>query len=189
MCARYCANCCKTEILIAKTINLDSIILQMGCYVAETSLKVVTCARYKESIRRINMAERDLNHQDKQNYDAVLRIVNASNLLDNIAEAHASKCYVELMKSVIDSYLDKSLDPLIRIEKLWKVVFFLRYWCQWILVNCQCSLKDNFITYNAYMCIEIKVHSLIAFLMTVRYQPNKDSVSFLTWLLRLQSCE
>ena len=53
-----------------------------------------------------------INHQDKQNYDTVLRIVNASHLLDNIAEARATKCYVGLMKSVIDSYLDKSLDPL-----------------------------------------------------------------------------
>lgn len=116
-----------------------------------------------------------------------MRIVIASHLLDNIAEACATKCYIELMKFIIDSYLNKSLDPLERTEKLWNVVFFLRYWCQWILVNCQCSLKDNFITYNAYMCIEINAHSLITFLMTVRDQLNEDSASFLPWLLGSQS--
>ena len=84
--------------------------------------------------------------------------MDASHLLDNIAEARATKCYVGLMKSTIDSYLDKSLDPLKRIEKLWNVVFFLRCWRQWIRVNCQCTLKDNFITYNAYMYIEINAH-------------------------------
>lgn len=163
------------------------IILRMGCYVAEGNHLRKIQTKYQKD--QHGLREQDLNHQDKQNYDAVLRIVNASHLLDNIAEAHATKCYVELMKSVIDSFLDKSLDPLVRIEKLWSVVFFLRYWRQWILVNCQCSLKDNFITYNAYMCIEINAHSLITFLMTVRDQLNKDSASFLPWLLGSQSCE
>ena len=166
-----------------------SITLRMGCYVAEGSHLCKIQTKYHKD--QHGLRERDLNHQDKQNYDAVLRIVNVSHLLDNIAEARATKCYVGLIKSVIDSYLDKSLDPLIRIEKLWNVVFFLRYWRQWILVNCQCSLKDNFITYNAYMCTEINAHSLITFLMTVRDQLNKDSTSasFLPWLLGSQSCE
>ena len=161
-----------------------SITLRMGCYVAEGSHLRKIQTKYQKD--QHGLRERDLNHQDKQNYDAVLRIVNASHLLDNIAEARATKCYVGLIKSVIDSYLDKSLDPLIRIEKLWNVVFFLRYWRQRILVNCRCSLKDNFIT---YMCTEINAHSLITFLMTVRDQLNKDSASFLPWLLGSQSCE
>ena len=164
-----------------------SIALRIGCYVAEGSHLRKIQTKYNKD--QHGLRERDLNHQDKQNYDAVLRIVIASHLLHNIAEAQATKCYVGLMKSVIDSYLDKSLDPLERIEKLWSVVFFLRYWRQWILVNCQCSLKNNFITYNAYMCIEINAHSLITFLMTVRDQLSKDSASFLPWLLGSQSCE
>lgn len=121
----------------------------MGRYVAEGSHLHKIQTKYQKD--QHGLRERDLNHQDKQNYNAVLRIVNASHLLDNIAaKAHPTKFYVGLMKSVIDSYLDKSLEPLIRIEKLWNVVFFLRYWRQWILVNCQYSLRDNFITYNAY---------------------------------------
>jgi len=74
----------------------------MGRYVVESSHLHKIQTKYQHGLR-----ERDLNHQDKQNYDAVLTIVNVSHLLDNIAEAHATKCYVELMKSVIDSYLEK----------------------------------------------------------------------------------
>ena len=102
-----------------------SIAFRIGCYVAEGSHLRKIQTKYNKD--QHGLRERDLNHQDKQNYDAVLRIVNASHLLHNIAEAQATKCYVGLMKSVIDSYLDKSLDPLERIEKLWSVVFFLRY--------------------------------------------------------------
>ena len=119
----------------------------------------------------------------------VLRIVNASHLLDNIVKAHATKCYVELMKSVIDSYLEKKSWSTYKNREIVEGCILLKILAS-ILVNCQCSLKDNFITYNVYMCIEINAHSLITFLMTVCDQPNKDSASFLPWLLGSQSsCE
>ena len=70
------------------------------------------------------LRERDLDHRDKQNFNAVERIIKASHLLDKIPDAAGTSCYVNLMKSVIDSYLDKSLSPEERIEKIWFVVFF-----------------------------------------------------------------
>ena len=68
----------------------------------------------------------------------------------------------------MDSYLDKSLDATTRIHKAWYAVFFMRYWRQWLLLNKQYGLCANFVTSNAYKCIELNVHSIINIAMTLR---------------------
>ncbi len=52
---------------------------------------------------------RDLDHRDKQNFDAVLNIIKASNLLYNLPDAVGTQVYVEMIRCVLDCYLDKSL--------------------------------------------------------------------------------
>ena len=93
------------------------------------------------------LREKDIDHKDKQNYNAVLHIIRASHLLQNI---QATKQFVDIIQCVVDSYLDKKLNPIERINKIWYAVFFVRYWRQWIILHPQYSLK-NFITYNAYL--------------------------------------
>ena len=61
------------------------------------------------------LLEKDLNHHDRQNFDAVLHIINACPLLKDIPGAYATKCFIEIIQSVVDSYLDKSLDVICRI--------------------------------------------------------------------------
>ena len=68
---------------------------------------------------------RDIDHQDKQNFDAVGQLIKASHQLDDLPEAVGTKYYINVMKSVVDSYLDKSLDPAKRIEEIWHAAFFL----------------------------------------------------------------
>ena len=106
---------------------------------------------------------KDINHKEKQNFQALVNITSASHLLSKIPGANATKCYVELIQCVMDGHLDKSLDPLSRIENLWYVAFFVRYWRKWLILNNAHTLKDNFITCNAYMCIELNAHALIVF--------------------------
>lgn len=162
-----------------------SVLLAMGGYVAGSHhLRTVQFTYYKD---KHGLRERALDCKDKQNYDAVLHIIRASELLNNIPDATGTKCYVEVMQCVVESYLNKSLDPVTRIEKIWYAVFFLRYWRQWILLCPQYTLKDNFITNNAYICIELNAHALIMFLMTVR--DNCDDSAFLPWRLGSQTCE
>ena len=54
------------------------------------------------------LRERDINHKDRQNFDAVMHIIYAAHLLDRITGAAATKCYIELIQNITDSYLDKS---------------------------------------------------------------------------------
>ena len=86
--------------------------------------------------------ERDINHKDKQNCIAVLNVIRASPLLDNIPAAKATKEFINMIQNVIDSYLDKKLSPTEQLEKLWYTVFFLRYWCQWIILHPLYSMEN-----------------------------------------------
>ena len=115
-------------------------------------------------------------------------IVAASSLLDNIPDALGTKLYLNLIQSSIHSFLDKKMSPLQRPEEMWYFVFFVRYWRQWICLHPQFTINNNFITGNAYMCIEIKAHSLLALLLIMR-DISHEGTYFNPWLLGSQSCE
>ena len=48
---------------------------------------------------------------------------------------------------------------------------------------------SNFITYNAYSCIELNSHSFILLLLIMRDQIPNGNNHFLPWLLGSQACE
>jgi len=56
------------------------------------------------------------------------------------------------------------------------------------MLNKAYTLKDNFMTSNAYKCIELNAHALIVFLLTVQ-DHVKSNDCFLPWLLGSQCCE
>ena len=96
----------------------------------------------------------------------------------NIPDAKGILAYLKIIKSITDSFLDKKLDCLVRIEKVWYCVFVLWYWCQWIVLCPEYNLADNFITCNAYTCVELNAHSLITFILSLQTVTPSDSVSF-----------
>ena len=127
------------------------IVLPLGTFLvtkAHFSMLVNLYGKDQHGLRGI-----DLDHQDRQNFDAVTHIINASHLLDDFPDAVGTRCYVDVMRSVIDSYLDKSFTPAERLEEIWYATFFLQYWRQWVLDHSKFSLEKNFITSNAYMCV------------------------------------
>ena len=136
-----------------------------------------------------NLRECDINHKDKQNFDSVLHIMASVHLLSIIPEAKGTFVYVKIMASTVDSYLDMSLSPLERIEKAWYANFFVRYWREWILLKEKHTLKQNLLTNNIYLCIELNDHALLTFLMNARDNVNKNDVVFFPWLLGSLSCE
>ena len=166
-----------------------SIVLPLGRYLAGVHhLRLLQRTFNKD---QHGLRERDINHKDKQNFDAVLHITSKSviTLLSQIPDAMGTSAFLEVIACVIASFLDKELDPLSRVEKAWYAVFFMRYWRQWLLFNPHYTLGNNFITLNAYMCVELNAHSLISFLMTIRDSLPPDSQCFVPWMLGSQSCE
>ena len=91
------------------------------------------------------------------------------------------------MRTVIDSYLDKSLTS---AEEIWYATSFLQYWRQWVLDHPKFSLEKKLNTSKAYMCVEINAHSLqLAFIFILRDELKVSSEFFLPWLLGSQTCE
>lgn len=151
------------------------IVLPMEDYTATGDHLYALKTSFQKDVHGLRL--KDINHKDKQNFQAVLNITSAGHLLSKILKANGTKCYVELIKFVMDSYLNNDLDPLSRIEKIWYVVFFVRYWRKWILLNHRYTLRDNFITPNAYMCIELNAHALINFLIKSKIK-SKMTLAF-----------
>jgi len=166
-----------------------SIKLPMGEYLAGSHhLRIVadTFAKDQHGLR-----QKDLNHKDKQNFDAVTRITSLSvlGLLDKLPDAKGTLKYLQLLKNFMDAFLDKSLTPLERIKKVWYVIFFLRYWHRWLCLEKQFTVKENFITSNAHSGIELDGHALIILTILLRdVIPNGDEL-FCPWLLGSQPCE
>ena len=164
-----------------------SIILPFGNYFATSShLQILVKLKGKE---QHGLRSRDLDHRDKQNFDAVEHIIKASRLLDCMPDALGTRCFIGLINSVIYSFLDKSMVPAKRLEEIWYAAFFLRYWHQWILDHPMFTLKENFVTSNAYMCVEINAHSLLMLLLILRDTLPDSHGRFLPWMLGSQSCE
>lgn len=118
----------------------------------------------------------------------MVNIVKAASILDKIPDSR-TKCYLEVIQCVVDSYLDKSLSPLERISKIWYAAFSLQLWQQWLLLNCNYTLKNNFITGNAFKYIELNAHAMIVLLITLRDHFRSNYACFIQWLLGFQSCE
>ena len=142
-----------------------------------------------------NLRLKDLDHQDRQNFEAVSRLtsanINVISLLDEFPDTLGTKYYLLVIKNIVNSFLKRDLSPLQRIQDAWFALFFVRYWRQWILNNKHYTLENNFITTNAYICIELNAHALITLLLTLQ---NPKLVSdaykcYLPWLLGSQPCE
>jgi hypothetical protein len=92
-----------------------------------------------------------------------------------------------LTRNLTSSYLDKTLDPLQRVYRLWFSVFSLRYWRYWLSCDSVYPLAKHFITLNAYLCAETNAHALIMLITTLRDDGTPEF--FKPWLYGSQQCE
>ena len=153
-----------------------SIVLSLGNYAAgnhHIRFLKMNFERDQHGLR-----EKDVDHRDKQNFESVLRIIKAISLLDSIPDAVGTKCYIEIMRCVVDSFLNKNLSPLSRIQMIWYANIFVRYWHKWIELHPQYNIQDNFLTQNVYTCIELNAHALVLLLVTLRDNVERNQCCF-----------
>ena len=166
-----------------------SIVIPMGKYLAGSHhLKILyeTFSKDQHGIR-----QKDLDHKDRQSFDAVSHITHDSvlSLLTQLPDAKGTYQYLYILKSFMDAFLNKTLSPLERIKKVWYAIFFLRYWHRWFHLQKGYVIKDNFITSNAYTGIELNGHAIILFLIILRDQIPDGNDLFYPGLLGSQACE
>lgn len=136
-----------------------------------------------------NLSPMVLNPVDKQNYDSAMRMCDekVTNLLRNINESQGTIKFLEIMRNIVESFMEKSLTPLQRVQKIWYSVFILRMWREYIISNKHLRLKTHFLTNNCYTCIELNAHSLVLCMIQLK---NLDlSHLFLPTLFNSQHCE
>lgn len=80
----------------------------------------------------------DIDPKDRMNYRSVEKIWNpkvVQLLKEKVSDSKATCVYLDVARSVVASFLDKSLVPSERIFLIWKAVFFFRAWRQWVKTN------------------------------------------------------
>lgn len=135
------------------------------------------------------LSESDLDGKDRMNFKSVEKIISSEVIfqLGKIRDSEATILFLKVIAATIDSYQNKNITPNERIYKISYSVFFFRILKAWIQNHSELKLSDNFISSNAYVCIELNFHSLIYGFW--RYQKDPESNPFLPWLWSSQPCE
>ena len=102
-----------------------SIVLSIGRYLASVHHLQLAMTSFPKDQHGLQI--RDINHKDKQNFEAVMRITHPTFLrvLQQIPDAQGTIEFIRVLRCVVDSYLDEKITPLQHIHKAWYAVFFL----------------------------------------------------------------
>lgn len=132
---------------------------------------------------------KDLSLKDKMNYVSCEKICseNIRKILEEeVPGSKATVLYLKIMYLFSNAFLSKTLEPLKRVQDAWYCILVLRYWRAW-LSSSNYSITDNFITLNAYVCMELNAHSLVNVMIKLKNAGQTEL--FLPWLFSSQSCE
>lgn len=155
----------------------------------------VSVVHLQQLLKKLHKSVHGLTHSDvfpvdRMNYDSFQKIVQdrvLDSLKTNIPESEATIHYLRTFRDILDSFLQTDLKPLDRILRMWRGLYFLRIWREFIKSSSFYNLSNNFITYNTYMCVEINANSLIHLIKYFR--DHKTSEQFLPALFDSQTCE
>lgn len=153
----------------------------------------------------------DINPLDRQNFESARKICDnkIQNLLrDHVPGSKSTILYLKMMNSATTAMLDPEMTISDRISNIWYSIFVLRGWRSWLLrfpkkkkKKTQSStphkkhkdevpeftIAENFVTCNAYTCIEINGHSLVHLIIQLR--ERNEPQFFLPLLMSSQPCE
>lgn len=177
----------KLRNLMLKTIKSEKKLPIGKYYIQQSHLKQLIDKFPKD---QHNLTRSTLNPIDKQNFDSVKRICSnnvVALLRSKVQHSNGTATFLEIMQNVIDSYMDQKLSPLERVYKIWYSVFMLRLWRAFIVSKKNLRLKENFMSMNCYVCIELNAHSLLKMLIQLR-EINMPNL-FMLHQLGSQPCE
>lgn len=157
--------------------------------------KMVSVSHFKILISTIPKNEHglvmsDVCPNDRQNYESLEKCMEPrvlESLKKNIPDSEGTIMYLQMCHLISSSFNDPNLDPLQRVYNIWKAIFFFRIWRSWIKKSNQYTLDENFITENAYSCIELNGHTLVQLL--IKFRDDKCPEMFLPIIFNSQTCE
>lgn len=132
----------------------------------------------------------DVFPTDRMNYGSFEKIVHdrAINALrDRVPNSIATVQYLLTFRDIANSFLSFDLEPLQRIFLIYRGLYFLRFWRQYIKNSVHYTVAENFITYNTYTCVEINANTLVRLIKSFRDR-NMPQM-FLPSIFDSQTCE
>lgn len=166
--------------------------MPMGCFQVE----IKHIQEMMEKVRKDKhfLTKTDIEGQDKMNFKAVQKLSApcvSQYLQEHVENSSATIIFLKLIRKILSSFLEKDCDIKSRLQNIWYATFFLRIWRSWIKESREFTLFNNFISLNAYLCIELNAHALIKLIRKYRTDNslNVDFTQFPTWLFSSQPCE
>lgn len=158
---------------------LKEAILPIGNYLVSIGHIKILLKSVSKEIHGLTYS--DICPTDRQNYKSLEktleeRVLNA--LKKHTPNSEATIKYLNIFKQITSSILSSDMQPLDRVYKLWK----------WLKSPTNSySTTENGITSNAYQCIEVNGHSLIASIQLFRDMGKPEH--FIPNLFSSQPCE
>lgn len=163
-----------------------SIILPIGTFLISKSHMVVLLKNYSKDNHLLT--ETDVNPKDRQNFQSFLKISSqlVQNLLkDKVPDSDGTVLYLKISRMIVDAYMDPDKSPINRIFDIWYSLFILRAWRASLLRSKNYNLGENFISSNAFACVELNAHAILNLIVMCRDNPQ----NFLPPLFSSQPCE
>lgn len=127
---------------------------------------------------------------DRMNYTSFEKIVHdrvINALRERVPNSDATIQYLNTFRDIGNSFLLFDLNPLDRVFLIYRGLYFLRFWRQYIKNSRSYTVNENFITYNTYTCVEINANSLV--LLIKLFRDRNTPEMFLPSILDSQTCE
>lgn len=132
----------------------------------------------------------DIIPDDKQNYKSFEKITENrvfDSLNRTVIGSEATIMYLKISKQIISSFSEVDLEPLKRIYLIWHSLYFLRAWRKWIKKSILYTLEQNFISSNAFACVEINAYGLLH--LITKFRDADTPHLLLPTLFQSQACE
>lgn len=146
-----------------------------------------------ELLKRFDKSDHELseaNPSDKQCFENVAKICSAkvtTMLKKEIPGSEGTVMFLRIIAYSINVFMDPTLSPCDRLERMWYDLFVIRIWRRFISTQHGFSLKDNFLTSNTYYCMELNAHSMVSILLYLK--ENDLTHLFSSNLFCSQPCE
>lgn len=168
-----------------------SILLPMGNKQVSIAHLKILIEKFPKSYH--GLSYNDICPEDRQNFGSLQKVMSRETIkhLENIPESEGTIMYLKLCQNVTSAFMDQQLSPLERVYRMWYSIFFLRIWRKWVLKMEKdtkiYTLTNNFITSNAYDCIELNGHALIQ--LIIKFRDENKAEYFIPSLFSSQPCE
>lgn len=171
-----------------RLLNL-SIVLHIGNRIASVAHLKILLNSVQKDVH--GLVYSDICPDDRQNYASLEKIMHQrvrDALKIHVIGSEGLIEYIRICDEITSSLYEVNLPPSERIFRLWRSTFFLRA-CRLYIKKSNDGLKitDNFISSNAYECIELNSKNLIVLIRKLRDEGLSEYFS--PSIFNSQACE